>query len=159
MGFHLINSYHFLGGGINSTLSASSKILPFSIVKGVYFENRLPRLSLRLSPRWLDGPWRSFSSLLFSPLASARAWLRNSFSSFSCMNLVVIFLSSSRLAADYIQRLSTNGLGRKVVSIWCMATSTLRFWILITTLLNLPTKVLSDSSFSWRMPTRAKEVR
>jgi len=31
--------------------------------------------------------------------------------------------------------------------------------MLIVTLLNLSTKVLSDSPFSWRMPTRAMEVR
>ena len=149
----------FLGGGISSTLSASSKILPLSTVKGVYFENRLPRLSLRLSLLWPDRPWHSFSSFPFSPLASNRAWLRNSLSSSSCMNLAALFLSSSKLVADYIQRLSANGPGRKVVSMWCIATSGLRFQMLIATLLNLSTKVLKDSSFSWRMPTRAMEVR
>jgi len=49
--------------------------------------------------------------------------------------------------------------GRRVVSMWCMATSGLRFWMLIATLLNLSTKVLNDSPFSWRMPTRVMEVR
>ena len=40
-----------------------------------------------------------------------------------------------------------------------MATSELRFRMLIATLLNLSTKVLNDSPFSWRMPTRAMEVK
>jgi len=46
----------FLGGGISSALRASSRILPLSVVKGVYLENRLPRLSLRLPSRLADRP-------------------------------------------------------------------------------------------------------
>ena len=60
----------FLGGGINSALSASPRILPLFAVRGVYLENRLPRspwLSLRLSPRWPVRPWRSFFILAFLP--------------------------------------------------------------------------------------------
>ena len=145
----------FVGGGINSALSASSKILPLSVVRGVYLENQIGRslLSLRLSPRWPDRPWRFFSSLFFSPLASARAWLQNSLSSSSCIYLTALFLSSSRLSSGCIHKLSTKGPGHRAVSMWCMTTSGLRFRMLIATLLNLSTKVLSDSPFSWPMPT------
>ena len=125
--------------------------------QGVYLENQIgrSRLSLRRSFLWLGRPWRSFSSLFFSPLA----WLRNSLSSSSCMHLAAFFLSSSRLSAGCLHRLSAKGPGRRAVSMWCMAMSGLRFWMLIATLLNLSTKVLKDSPFSWRMPTRAMDVR
>ena len=42
---------------------------------------------------------------------------------------------------------------------WCMATFGLRFRMLIVTFPNLLMKVLKDSPFSWRMPTKAMEVR
>jgi len=105
----------FLWGGINLALSDSSRILPLSAFTGVYLENWFPRsrLSLHLSPHWPERTWRSFSSLLFSPLASARAWLQNSLSSSSCMNLAALFLRSSRLVVGCIHRLSANGPGRK----------------------------------------------
>jgi len=44
----------FLEGEITSALRASSIILSLSTVKGVYFENRLPRLSLLLEYMALD---------------------------------------------------------------------------------------------------------
>jgi len=40
-----------------------------------------------------------------------------------------------------------------------MTTSELKFRMLIATLLNLSTKVLRDSPFSWLMPTRAMDAR
>lgn len=75
------------------------------------------------------------------------------------MYLVALFLSSFKLPVGCMQRLSANGRGRRAVNIWCMATSKLRFRMFITTLLNLLTKVLKESPFSWRIPTRAMEVR
>ena len=137
-----------LSGGISLALRASSRILPLSAIRGVYLENWLPELSLLLSPRLADRPWRSFSSFPFSLLASARAWLRKSLSSSNYMYLAALFLSSSKPAVDCMQRLSANGPGHKVVSMWCMATSGLRFRMLIATLSNLSTKVLKDSPFS-----------
>ena len=133
---------------INSALRASSRILPLSVVRRVYLENRLPRLSLLLSPRLVNWPWRSFSSFPFSPPASELAWLWNSLISSNYMYLAALFLSSSKLPAGCMQRLSTNDPECKVVNIWCMATSGLRFRMLITTLPNLSTKVLKDSPFS-----------
>ena len=148
-----------LGGGISSALRASCNIFPLSVLRGVYCDNRGPRLSRlgSLRPN-LDLPYRSFSSF-FSPLTSARAWFLNSRSSSNCINMVVRRLSSSKLAAGCMHKLSTKGPGRRAVIIWCIATSGLRFRITMAVFPNRSMNVLRDSPFSWRTLTSAIDVR
>jgi len=120
-----------LGGGISSALRAFCNIFPLPTLKGVYRENWGPQLSRLGSPRPdLDLPFRSFSSF-FSSLTLARAWFLNSHSSSNCMNLAAQHLSSSKLVVGCMHKLSAKGPGWRVVSMWCIATSGLRFRILI----------------------------
>ena len=99
----------------------------------MYLENRLPWF-----PSSVPTVGRSaiVLLLLFPLLDFVGAWLQNSLSSSNCMYLETLFLSSSKLAVDCIQRLSANSPGRKADNTWCMATSGLRFRMLISTLPN-----------------------
>lgn len=137
-----------LGGGISYALRASCRIFLRLALRGVYRKNRGSRLSRLGSPRPdLDFPCRSLSSF-FSPLGSARAWFLNSCNSFSCMNLATRRISSSKLATGCMHKLSTKGPGRRVVSMWCIATSGLKFRMLMVTFPNHSMNFLNDSPFS-----------
>ena len=140
-------------------LRASYNIFPLSVLRGVYRENRGPKLSHLGSPRPDPNlPCRSFSSF-FLPLASARAWFLNWHSSSNCIDLAARRLSLSKLFVGCMHKLSAKGPGRRTVSIWCIATSGLRFRMLMATFSNWSMNFIRDSPFSWRMLTRAMDVR
>ena len=137
----------------------SCGIFPLSMLRDVYCENRGPRLSRLGSLRPdLDLPCRSFSSF-FSPVASTRAWFWYSRNYSNCINLVARRLSSSKLVGGCMHKLSTKGPDRRAVSIWCIATSGLRFRIPMAIFPNRSMNVLRDSPFSWRMLTSVMDVR
>lgn len=71
-----------------------------------------------------------------------------------------LLLSSSRFFASCMYRLSTKGPGPRVVIIWCIVTSRLRFHIWLTTFLNCFIIVLGGIHFScaWHWPERSRSI-
>lgn len=106
--------------------------------------------------KWCD-PLLSLP-LPLSKLFLDHAWLWNSRSSSNCINLVALYLNSSRLRVGFLHRLFTNGLGGMVVTRWCKATSWFKFWICEASFSNISIKVLKVSPFSCLMLIYAMEV-
>jgi len=75
------------------------------------------------------------------------------------MNLVTLFHSSSKLAIDFLQRLSKNGLRFRAYTIWYMATSGLKFLMLTAIFPKRSMKVCSKSTFIYLMLTGEIEVK
>ena len=137
----------FLGGGINSA------------VRGCILWTDSPGcLCVYLLDLKLIG-LGALSSFPFFSTAFARAWLQNSLSSSNCMNLAALLLNSSKLATSCTQRLSANNPGRKAVSMCSVTTFGIRFWMFITTFLNLLINFLRDSPFYWWIPASATKIR
>ena len=75
------------------------------------------------------------------------------------MYLVALWRNSSNVVAGCMHKLSENDPGFSAVTMWCIATSGLRFRMSKAILLNLSIKALKDSDFSYRIFNKAIEVR
>jgi len=75
------------------------------------------------------------------------------------MYLVALWRNSSNVVVGCMHKLSENGPGFSAVTMWCIATSGLRFRMSNAVLLNLFMKALKVSDFSCRIFTKAIEVR
>ena len=145
------------GTVIRSVFRASYRILALLDMKGVYllYFGYLESLNL------LPGRGASILSLslcLFS-WVSGKVVLRNSFSSFICINFVALVWSSSRLLTSFLHRLSTKGPGFNAVIRWCNATLGFRLEIFKDIFPNRSINSRRDSPFSFRIFTNAREVR